>query len=70
MRKEGRFPIYRQRVQERLTRHGFERPFQLDKDLDKQDKLATWIEFLNYEYQDYDKDMKFVESHQPEYDAA
>jgi hypothetical protein len=70
MRKKGRFPKYRERVQKRLTRHGFERPFQLDEDLDQQDKLATWIEFLNYEYQDYDKHMRFVERHQAEYDAA
>jgi hypothetical protein len=70
MRKEDQFSIYRLLVQKRLTRHGFERPCQMDEDLDQQDKLATWIEFLNYEYQDYDKDMRFIERHQPEYDAA
>lgn len=69
-REEGRFPRYYQRVQKRLAKYGFERPFQLDEHLDRQDKLATWIEFLNYEYQDYDKDMRFVERHQPEFDEA
>jgi len=59
MRKEDRFPTYCLLVQKRLTRHGFERPFQLDEDLDQQDKLATWIEFLNYEYQDYEDHAKF-----------
>jgi hypothetical protein len=69
-RKGDYFLKYPQLVQKRLTRHGFERPFQLVQDLDQQDKLTTWIEFLNYEYQDYDKDMRFVERHQAEYDEA
>lgn len=69
-RGEGRFPRYYQRLQARLARHGFQRPFQLDEDLDRQDKLATWVEFLNYEYQDYDKDVRFVERHQKEFDEA
>ena len=69
-REEGRFTQHCQRVQERLTKHGFERPYQLNADLDRQDRIATWIEFLNYEYQDYDKDMRFVKHHQPQYDKA
>ncbi|KXT07614.1 hypothetical protein AC578_10167 [Pseudocercospora eumusae] len=34
----------------RLSKYGFTRPFQLKKDLGRQDKLTTWIEYLGYEY--------------------
>ncbi|KAK5201832.1 hypothetical protein LTR16_001297, partial [Cryomyces antarcticus] len=70
VREASRFTRYCQRLQERLTRHGVERPFQLNEHLDQQDKLATWIEFLNYEYEDYDEDLRFVERLQPLYDEA
>ncbi|OJD28529.1 hypothetical protein ACJ73_00056 [Blastomyces percursus] len=48
--EEGRFPPYARAVKARLTRHGFTRPFQLDEDAARQDKLTTWIEYLAYEY--------------------
>lgn len=69
-REEGRFLPYYQRLQERLARHGFEQPFQLDEDFDRQVKLATWIESLNYKYQGYDKVMRFVKRHQPDFGEA
>ncbi|KAE9961328.1 hypothetical protein BLS_002497 [Venturia inaequalis] len=48
------FPEYAKAAKERLQRHGFTRIFQLDLDLSQQDKLTTWIEYLNYEYLRYE----------------
>jgi hypothetical protein len=48
------FPEYIQSAKERLVRNGFTRPFKFDQDLAKQDKLTTWIEFLNWEYMRYE----------------
>ena len=70
MRREGRFPAYRQRLHGRLARHGFERSFQLNEEPDRQDKLATWIEFLDFEYLNYDKSADFVSRWQSQYDEA
>ena len=53
-----------------LTEHGFTQSFQLDEDPERQDKLTTWIEYLDFEYWWYDKDMRFVKRHQPQYDEA
>jgi hypothetical protein len=69
-REEGRFLTYINAVKRSFARHGFTRPFELDENLERQDKLMTWIEFLDYEYWKQDKDMKFVKRLQPEYDAA
>ncbi|KAH6613698.1 hypothetical protein B0J18DRAFT_494508 [Chaetomium sp. MPI-SDFR-AT-0129] len=46
----GGFPTYVDEVKTRLANHGFEQPFRLEQDHAKQDKLTTWIEYLNYEY--------------------
>ena len=32
--------------------------------------MTTWIEYLDYEYWWYDKDIRFVKRHQPRYDEA
>ena len=69
-RENGRFPTYFEGVKQGLAEHEFTRTFQLDQDPERQDKLTTWIEYLDYEYRWYDKDMRFVKLHQPEYDAA
>ncbi len=69
-REEGRFPKYVEGVKGRLAEHGFTRSFQLDEDPERQDKLTTWIEYLDYEYWWYDKKMRFVKRHQPRYDEA
>jgi len=69
-REEGRFPKYVEGVKGGLAEHEFTRSFQLDEDLERQDKLTTWIEYLDYEYWWYDKDMRFVKRHQPRYDEA
>ncbi|CZR65639.1 uncharacterized protein PAC_15539 [Phialocephala subalpina] len=69
-REDGRFPKYVEGVKQGLAEHGFTRAFQLDEDPERQDKLTTWIEFLDYEYWWYDKDMRFVKRQQPQYDEA
>ena len=69
-REGGRFPKYVEGVKQGLAEHGFTRSFQLDEDPERQDKLTTWIEYLDYEYWWYDKDMRFVKRHQLRYDEA
>ena len=69
-REEGRFCKHVERVKGRLAKHGFTRPFQLENDLEQQDTLTTWIEYLGYEYWFYDKDMNYVKRNQPDYDKA
>ena len=69
-RDQGRFPTYNNTVERSLARHGFTRPFKLDEDPERQDKLTTWIEYLDYEFWLYDKDMRIVKRLQPQYDAA
>ncbi|KAM3555457.1 hypothetical protein MY1884_005578 [Beauveria asiatica] len=44
------FHEYIQDVKRRLARHGIPPPYTLDEDPNKQDKLTTWLEYLNYEY--------------------
>jgi len=41
-----------------------------DEDPERQDKWTTWVEYLDYEYWWYDKDMRFVKRHQQRYDEA
>lgn len=69
-RNKGCFPQYVELVKQSLAQHEFKRPFKLSKDLEQQDKLTTWIEFLYYEYSQYDEDMSSVDRGQPKYDAA
>ncbi|KAJ2897766.1 hypothetical protein MKZ38_004389 [Zalerion maritima] len=59
---------YAEAVKRRLARHGFTQPFELDEDPKKQDKLTTWIEYLNYEYWWLDKYAGDVERLEPEHD--
>ena len=69
-REQGRFSPYCQRLHDRLARHGFDRSFQLHEERDRQDQLATWIEFLNYEYVKYDRDAGVVSRQQSQHDDA
>ncbi|KAF8857851.1 hypothetical protein BDZ45DRAFT_422902 [Acephala macrosclerotiorum] len=69
-REDGRFPKYVEGVKQGLAEHGFTRSFELDADPERQDKLTTWVEFLDYEYWWYDIDMRFVKRLQPQYDEA
>ncbi|KAG9230393.1 hypothetical protein BJ875DRAFT_340433, partial [Amylocarpus encephaloides] len=66
----GRFATYCQGLQKRLARHGFERSFQLNDDPDRQDKLATWIEYLGFECVEYDKHTNIIKRLQQQHDEA
>ena len=66
----GRFAGYCRGLHKRLARHGFERSFQLNEDPDRQDQLTTWIEYLGFEYVEYDKHANTVERLQQQYDEA
>lgn len=54
----------------RLSKYGFSRPFRLEHDLDRQDKLTTWIEYLGYEHRFYDRAASFVTRSQRRHDDA
>ncbi|OBT39341.1 hypothetical protein VE00_10541 [Pseudogymnoascus sp. WSF 3629] len=58
------------RLRDRLVKHEFEGSFELCKELGQQNKLATWIEFLNYKYELYDKTAGIMSRYQPQRDAA
>ncbi|KAG5742869.1 hypothetical protein H9Q72_014036 [Fusarium xylarioides] len=62
------FRDYAEAVKRRLTRHDFTQLFKLDEDPKKQDKLTTWIEYLNYEYWWLDKHISDIERLEPEHD--
>lgn len=62
------FRVYVEQVKRRLTQHGFTRIFQLEKDPKRQDKLTTWIEYLNYEYSWFDRYARSVKRLQPQHD--
>jgi hypothetical protein len=69
-REDGRFAKYAEDVKAGLAEHGFTRLFQLAEDQERQDKLTTWIEYLDYEYWWYDRDMRILKLRRPEYDEA
>ncbi len=54
----------------RLTQHGFTWPFQLKEDPKQQDRLTTWIEYLNFEYWWLDRYIATIERLTPDYDKA
>lgn len=54
----------------RLARHNITRLFQLHEDVDQQDKLTTWMEFLDYEYKIYDACIRSKKKEQREYEYA
>ncbi|KAF2271533.1 uncharacterized protein EI97DRAFT_462771 [Westerdykella ornata] len=64
------FPEYAEALKERLASHGFTRPFQLDEDAARQDKMTTWIEYLGYEYWWYDYHTGIVRRYQRRHDDA
>nr|POE46947.1 hypothetical protein CFP56_00279 [Quercus suber] len=67
---EWGFSEYVESVSRRLAKYGFTRPFQLDRDPDRQDKLTTWIEYLGYEYRPYDLAASYVKRSQRRHDEA
>ncbi|KAB5536103.1 hypothetical protein GE09DRAFT_341144 [Coniochaeta sp. 2T2.1] len=64
------FSDYVDAVKRRLARHGFTRPFLLDRDPKQQDPLSTWIEYLYYEYWWLDRFTSIMERDRPKYEAA
>lgn len=64
------FEEYTFAIKRRLASHGFSQSFDLSVDPDKQDKLTTWIEYLNYECWWLDQYRSTVERLQPAYDEA
>ncbi|KAF7505084.1 hypothetical protein GJ744_001303 [Endocarpon pusillum] len=66
----GDFSDYVNAVRRRLARHGFTRPFQLQENLSHQDKLSTWIEYLNFEYWWLDRYTRSTERLKLEHDKA
>ncbi|KAL7933279.1 hypothetical protein V8C35DRAFT_305409 [Trichoderma chlorosporum] len=72
-----RFPNHLEELTERLERHSFVLPPGFDKapngfcrHIEQQSKLATWIEYVNYEFTRRDEYDKWLETCQPGYDAA
>ncbi|KAF2211410.1 hypothetical protein CERZMDRAFT_85569 [Cercospora zeae-maydis SCOH1-5] len=54
----------------RLIKYGIDRPFRLAQDLNQQDQLSTWIEYLGYEHYFYDRAATYVSRSQQEHDRA
>ncbi|EPE25350.1 hypothetical protein GLAREA_01262 [Glarea lozoyensis ATCC 20868] len=69
-REQGRFPAHCARLRDRLKSHGFDRSIQLIEDLDQQNNLATWFEYLNFEYTKYDHSTSLIRRRQSRYDKA
>ncbi|KAL2877654.1 hypothetical protein SGCOL_006991 [Colletotrichum sp. CLE4] len=62
------FCDYINSVKRRLASHDFMQPFDLDEDPTKQDRLTTWIEYLNYECWWLDKCISDIQRLKPEHD--
>jgi hypothetical protein len=70
LKTENRLDVYSQQLHSRLTRHGFMQSVQLHEDPKQQDRLTTWIEFLNFEYKIYDFYTGTIKRFQPQVDEA
>ncbi|KAL7917964.1 hypothetical protein ACQKWADRAFT_265524 [Trichoderma austrokoningii] len=66
----GGFSEYVAEAERRLARHGFTKAFEFDRDPTWQDKLTTWIEYLNFEYSYLDRHTRVLTKLQPDYDKA
>ncbi|KAF0319010.1 hypothetical protein GQ607_013819, partial [Colletotrichum asianum] len=62
------FRDYVDAVKRRLASHDFTQSFDLDEDPKKQDRLTTWIEYLNYEYWWLDKHTSDIERLEPDHE--
>lgn len=67
-RSSWEFSEYVSAVERCLAEHNFTRPFQLNIDVEKQDPLTTWIEYLAYEYLWYDLYETALQQSQRTYD--
>jgi hypothetical protein len=68
--RDKNFPGYCQKLHRILSRHGIEREFHLDKELDQQGKLAIWVEYLGYHYTIHDSHARVVKRQQSRFDMA
>ena len=64
------FHDYFEAANRRLLRHNFTLPVQLDEDPKKQNKLTTWIEYLEFECWWLDRYIQLIEHAKPVYDEA
>ncbi|KAK7397630.1 hypothetical protein QQX98_012997 [Neonectria punicea] len=64
------FLQYAEAVKRRLAQHNFTRPFHLHEDPKQQDKLTTWIEYLNFEYWWLDRHTRVIERLKTAHDKA
>jgi hypothetical protein len=64
------FSEYEEAVKARLSRHGFTPSFHLAEDPKQQSKLATWAEYLGFEYWWLDRSVQSVERLKLKYDEA
>lgn len=64
------FTDYVNAVKHRLASHGFIQPFYLKEDFKQQDDLATWIEYLCFEYWWLDRYTCIIDRLKPDYDKA
>lgn len=66
----GGFSEYVAEAKRRLARHGFTEALQFERDPTRQDKLTTWIEYLNYECSWLDQHARRLTNLQPDYDKG
>lgn len=66
----NRYPTYTDAVKKLLAEYGFAQPFQFHTDPMQQDRLTTWIEYLDYECWLHYRCASRANKLQPEYDAA
>ncbi|SPQ25556.1 cfadbe27-7b0f-4699-b994-95ec62f90d82 [Thermothielavioides terrestris] len=64
------FAGYVDAVKRRLAAHGFFKPFRLEQDPSRQDRLTTWIEYLNYAYWWDDRNSARLAVLQPQHEEA
>ena len=70
VREQDRLLKYTESAKHRLPKYGFTQSFQFHEDPERQDKLTTWIEFLNYEYRKYENETDTIKRLQPQFDEA
>lgn len=64
------FYKYSKNIKARLIKYDFARPFHLEEDLEQQDELTTWIEYLGYEYFFYNQAANYIKCFQKRHDDA
>ena len=65
-----KYPEYTEAVKRLLEQHGFTRSFQFQEDPEQQDKLTIWIEYLGFEYWQFEWSTRSIKRLQPKYDEA